>query len=185
MVQIKTINLKGKAYAQVGDRVNAFHQTYKNGSIRTDLNITGNTAIIKATVIPDVENEKRYFQGSALSVSLNKEKGLEKLETTAIGRALAMAGFATDGQIASYEEIERFENNNSQTQKPQNSSKQNFENSPKIDVWMSQNQFEKLMQTDNLKIIKTVLNSKTTKDGKTFGIKKEYRQKLQEKLNNV
>jgi hypothetical protein len=177
---IKTINLKGRPYAQVGDRVNAFNKAHKNGSIRTDLNVTGNTAVVKATVVPDVENEKRYFQGSALSVSLNEEKGLEKLETTAVGRALAMAGFATDGQIVTYEEMQRFEENNNENKtQTQNQAKSN------IEVWLTEKQFQNLMQSDTPEVLKAVLESKKTKEGKSFGIKNEYRTQLQNKLNQL
>ena len=111
MSKVKTINLKGKAYAQVGDRVNALHDKYSNCSIRTDIQFNGTTAVVKATVILDIDNPERFYTGTAMSVNLNTEKALEKLETTAVGRALAFAGFASDGTIATAEEMERFEAN--------------------------------------------------------------------------
>jgi hypothetical protein len=56
---------------------------------------------------------------------------------------------------------------------------------PKIEVWMSQEQFDNLIESTDSTLIETVLSSKQTKEGKTFGMKKEYRQKLTEKLNNL
>jgi len=35
-------------------------------------------------------------------------KDFEKQETIAVGRALAFAGFLSDGEVASYEEMEDF-----------------------------------------------------------------------------
>lgn len=67
----------------------------------------------------------------------------------------------------------------------QNSSNQNFEAKPKIEVWMSQEQFDKAMASQDSNVLNTILNSKTTKEGKTFGMKKEFREKLTEKLNNL
>lgn len=40
---------------------------------------------------------------------LKKEKGFEKNESIAVGRALAMLGYAGSGEIASSEEMEEFE----------------------------------------------------------------------------
>lgn len=40
---------------------------------------------------------------------IEMEKGFEKLETIAVGRALAMLGYAADGNVASDEEMKAFE----------------------------------------------------------------------------
>lgn len=40
---------------------------------------------------------------------VEQEKGFEKLETIAVGRALAMLGYAADGNVASDEEMRAFE----------------------------------------------------------------------------
>lgn len=108
---IKTINLKGNQYAPVDERIKEFHKNNPNCSIRTETVLQGDKIIeAKATVIPDVTNLEQYFTGSALGI-LGKEKALEKLETVAVGRALAFAGLLADGSIASVEEMERFESN--------------------------------------------------------------------------
>jgi hypothetical protein len=108
MQEIKTINLKGREYAPVGERVKAFHEAFKEGtSILTDVEFKEGWAYVKATV----SFEEKVFTGHSFG-KLGTEKALEKLETVAVGRALAFAGFAPDGSIASYEEIERFSEHN-------------------------------------------------------------------------
>lgn len=109
---IKTINLKGKEYAPVKERVKAFHEDCKNGSIQTNwftaFEGEANTLIsFKATVTPDVTNEDRIFTGHALG-KVQNEKAFEKLETIAVGRALANAGYLADGDVASADEMERY-----------------------------------------------------------------------------
>ena len=108
---MKTIKLSGNDYAPVDERIREFHKMNANGSIRTAILLQGDKLIeARATVIPDVKNPERYFTGSAVGY-LGKEKALEKLETVAVGRALAFAGLLADGRIASFEEMERFQEN--------------------------------------------------------------------------
>jgi hypothetical protein len=109
---VKTMNLKGNEYAPVDERLKAFHKDNSNCSITTETSIKDNKIIeARAIITPNVCNPKRVFTGSALGI-LGKEKALEKLETVAVGRALAFAGYLADGKIASSEEMERFEANN-------------------------------------------------------------------------
>lgn len=113
--EIKTINLKGKEYAPVNERVRMLHHDNGNCSIVTDTVILSDTMVMtKATIIPDVQNPERKFTGSAIG-QIGREKAFEKLETVAVGRALAFAGYLVDGSIASYEEMERFVDNTEPT----------------------------------------------------------------------
>jgi hypothetical protein len=115
MADLKTIKLSGNDYAPVDERIKAFHSANGNGSIRTVTALIGADFIeSKATVIPDVSNPERYFTGSAMG-KIGREKAYEKLETVAVGRALAFAGFLADGRIASAEEMERFALNSVET----------------------------------------------------------------------
>lgn len=102
------MNLKGKQYAPVGERIKALHDTYSNTKIETQYDFKEGWCIFKATLTPDVEKPDRFFTGHSMG-KVATEKALEKLETVAIGRALAIGGFAPDGTIASYEEMEKFE----------------------------------------------------------------------------
>jgi len=104
---VKTIKLQGKDYAQVNDRIKAFHAKYPNGSITTEPNLTGEVCFVKAIVTPDVANPARVYSASSYG-TLKGVKAFEKLETVAVGRALAYLGFSIDGSIASAEEMEEF-----------------------------------------------------------------------------
>ena len=119
---MKTINLKGKNYAPVSARVEQFHKDHKDGSITTETTFTEGYVIVKATitfgVIYSTEMnatsvgainplQARTFTGHSYG-TVKGEKAFEKLETTAVGRALAFAGYLAGGEIASYDEIENF-----------------------------------------------------------------------------
>ena len=109
MNKIKTITLQGKEYAQVKDRIKAFREDTTNGSITTDVTYNDGVAIMKATVISDLASEfSKRATGQAFG-KVDGQKGFEKLETIAVGRALAFMGYMTDGAVASSEEMEQFE----------------------------------------------------------------------------
>lgn len=105
-MEIKTIDLKGKKYAPVSERVAQFHKDHVKGTINTEYNFNEGYCIFKATVSFD----DRTFNGHAFG-KVGVEKAFEKLESVAVGRALAMAGYLAGGEIASYDEIEKFNGN--------------------------------------------------------------------------
>lgn len=109
--KLPTIKLKGKDYVQVKDRILFFNEEYPNGSIRTEVEHKqdGSYAWMKAIVIPDVKNPERYFVGRSAS-PVDEEKSYEKLETVAVGRALALMGIGILESVASAEEIQKFFN---------------------------------------------------------------------------
>lgn len=107
-MEIKTIDLKGKKYAPVGERLKAFHEAFSNGMIVTEYDFKEGWCIFRASVTPDMEKDTRFFTGHSMG-KVASEKALEKLETVAVGRALAFAGLAPDGSIASYEEMQKFQ----------------------------------------------------------------------------
>lgn len=105
---MKTISLQGKNYCQVKDRIAEAHKTEKQLSIKTTYDIFDKEKmvfIVKATVTM----EKWEFTWHAIGAQKAK-KDFEKLETIAVGRALALAGFLSDGEVASYEEAEDYAN---------------------------------------------------------------------------
>lgn len=113
---IRTVNIKGKEYAEVNQRIRAFRMVYPEGFINTDMKSNENgICIFHAAVGYYVENEgfmDRVTLGTGTayekesSTFINKTSYIENCETSAVGRALGMAGFGIDTSVASAEEVE-------------------------------------------------------------------------------
>jgi hypothetical protein len=106
---MKKIQIKGKDYIEVNERIKEFHKKYPDGSITTDLIEMTDRFITKTTVIPDATIPERKFTGIAYekedSTFINKTSALENCETSSVGRALGMLGIGIDTSIASYDEV--------------------------------------------------------------------------------
>ena len=100
---MKTISLQGKQYAQVKDRIAEAHKTNSKLSILTTVECFDKEKL-SFLFTAEVENEKWKFTWHALQ-SIQAKKDFEKWETIAVGRALALAGYLSDWEVASYEEI--------------------------------------------------------------------------------
>jgi len=110
---MKSINIKGKEYYEVHQRILEFHKLYKNGCIKTKiLSNEDGVVLIKATVIPDMSNPERCFYGHASEWQedtkslVNATSHIENCETSAVGRALGMLGIGIDTGFASKDEID-------------------------------------------------------------------------------
>ena len=105
-----TIDLKGKDYAQVKDRIFEFRSDNPNGLIETTPTIQPDGSILfKARILKD-KGDMTSAESSGHALGLNKgDKSFEKLETIAVGRALALLGYSSSGEIASSEEMEDIE----------------------------------------------------------------------------
>jgi hypothetical protein len=123
-LQEKAIDIKGKKYVLVADRILYFNEEYPNGRIKTYLKSKPDAerVIIKAIVIPDVENPKRCFTGHSQALwgdgYINKTSAVENCETSAIGRALAMMGIGVIDSLASVDEINKAEIQSKMTMSP-------------------------------------------------------------------
>ena len=110
MKKLETVDLKGKEYATVPTRTKQFRSECPNGLIETTpiIQPDGMTVIFTARILKDKSNP---YSGEATGHSIGKlsgDKAFEKLETVAIGRALAILGYMASGDIASSEEMEEF-----------------------------------------------------------------------------
>lgn len=109
----KAIDIKGKKYVLVSDRVLYFNENYPNGSIVTTRIITEEPEleVFKATVMPDCSKPERYFtwysQAKWGDGYINKTSALENAETSAVGRALAFMGIWVIDSIASADEMNK------------------------------------------------------------------------------
>ena len=116
--QITTTNIKGKEYAEVNQRIKAFRMVYPGGCIKTDMisNVDG-VCVFRAEVYAKLsaEDEEGGYEDYLLGVGhayekesssfINKTSYIENCETSAVGRALGMAGFGIDTSICSVEEL--------------------------------------------------------------------------------
>lgn len=109
-MKTKTIDLKGKQYAQVKDRLQEFRKDNPRGLIKTTPEFMPDGQVHFTAYILKDKAEETSADATGHSYGPNKgEKQFEKLETIAVGRALALLGYASDGEIASSEEMEEFE----------------------------------------------------------------------------
>ena len=130
-MELPTIKLKGKDYVQVKDRIIFFNETYPNGQITTKIVSVIDSKMVRfrATVQPDVSNPRKFVAHSFGTI--DEVKAFEKLETVAVGRALALMGIGIVESIASADEMDRFNNKPQNTQTPIASPKAQTENSQK------------------------------------------------------
>ena len=123
---IRTTNIKGKEYAEVNQRVKAFRTLYPEGFIITEILCReGGLCIIKATVGHYADGKSVILAtGTAYekegSSQINRTSYIENCETSAVGRALGMAGFGIDTSIASADEMNNalLQQNTNDVQKP-------------------------------------------------------------------
>jgi hypothetical protein len=110
MKRVDTVDLKGKQYAQVSDRIKAFREDCPRGSITVlppEVR-DGGTIIVGVRVLKDKADVGSGEATQYAMGEVGKEKIFEKLQTVATGRALAMLGYMASGEIASSEEMEEF-----------------------------------------------------------------------------
>lgn len=102
------MDIKGKAYTLVNERVRAFRQLYPEGSITTELvSDTDGVCTFKAIVsYGDLVLATGYAQEKESSSYINKTSYIENCETSAVGRALGFLGIGIEMSIASAEEVE-------------------------------------------------------------------------------
>ena len=114
--QITTTNIKGKEYAEVNQRIKAFRMVYPDGYIKTRISYLENgMCVIVAncgyTVLDKDGNTDEVHLGTGTAYEkesssfINKTSYIENCETSAVGRALGMAGFGIDTSVCSAEEL--------------------------------------------------------------------------------
>ena len=118
---IATTDIKGKAYAEVNERIKAFRMLYPEGTIATEMisNVDG-VCIFKASVYSNSNPTVNSLLGTGHAYEkegsnfINATSYIENCETSAVGRALAMCGLGIDVAIRSAEEVANAERNQAQ-----------------------------------------------------------------------
>ena len=106
--KMKTVDIKGKKYVEVNERIKYFRANYKSYAMVTDIvELTDVRVVIKATVM----DATGYAVSTGLayedkgSTFINKTSYIENCETSAIGRALGNFGIGIDTSVASADEV--------------------------------------------------------------------------------
>ena len=114
--EIQLVDVKGKQYAEVAQRITAFRKVYPMGSIETEIVSLADGVVVMQATAKTVEG---YVLGTGFayekegSTFINKTSYIENCETSAVGRALGFAGFGSDASVASYEEVKNAQLNQS------------------------------------------------------------------------
>ena len=105
---MKSIEIRGKQYVPVNERVKEFRAKYPELRVLTELvSLDENSVVMKAT-ITDMEGNilaNGYAQEDRGSSNINKTSYVENCETSAVGRALGMFGIGIDASMASADEV--------------------------------------------------------------------------------
>lgn len=105
---LTTIDVKGKAYAEVAQRLQGFRKLFPNGTIETEIiSNDGEVVTMKATV---KDGDLVLATGHAFENKsdgyINKTSYIENCETSAVGRALGFLGIGSTSSIASADEVQ-------------------------------------------------------------------------------
>lgn len=106
---LQVIDVKGKGYVEVNQRIKAFRMLYPNGSIQTNIeSLENGVCVMRAVVFDDEQNvlgigHAYEKEGNGF---INQTSYIENCETSAVGRALGMIGIGIETSIASAEEVQ-------------------------------------------------------------------------------
>jgi hypothetical protein len=111
---MQTIKIKGKDYVTVSERLKHLAENYQY-AINTDYKYFEERKmwVVKASLLIHKNGGVFEYTGLAQEIESNNYKevnhtsALENAETSAVGRACAMAGIGIDGGIASAEEVNK------------------------------------------------------------------------------
>ena len=105
---IMTIDVKGKQYSAVNERIKAFRINHPLGTIATNIEKLENGIVVMSC---EVKDENGFLLGKAFayekenSTFINKTSFIENCCTSATGRALGYAGYGIDLSVCSAEEV--------------------------------------------------------------------------------
>lgn len=112
------VKIHGKEYRTVAERLEEFHREYPQSDIKTEvISNVGGVVVMKATIHIKDGTYIGHASEKEDSTIINKTSALENAETSAVGRALAFAGYA-GSEIASADEVASAISGQNKTTKP-------------------------------------------------------------------
>lgn len=105
---MRTINIKGKEYVPVTERVKEFHRVYPDYKLLTDIVHFDENSVIMVAKIYDQDGKlvaNGHAQEDRNASNINKTSYVENCETSAVGRAIGMLGIGIDASMASADEV--------------------------------------------------------------------------------
>lgn len=113
-MKLKTVNIKGKEYVQVHERVRAFREVFPKYRLISEIISVGEDGngggivTMKASVLDENGNvlATGHAQEKEASSNVNRTSYIENCETSAFGRALGNLGIGIDTSFATADEVE-------------------------------------------------------------------------------
>lgn len=105
---MKTINIKGKEYVTVNERLKEFRNTFKDYSLVSEIiELGADYCTMKATIIDDkgVVRATGFAREVIAKSPINKFAFVENCETSAMGRALGNFGIGIDEAVCTADEL--------------------------------------------------------------------------------
>ena len=112
--KLTAMDIKGKKYIPVNERVKAFRMLFPEGQIITELVKYEDGVVIMKAIIGDGMGKTLaidYAKEVEGSTNINRTSAVENCSTSATGRALGLLGIGIDTSIASYEEVQNAQMN--------------------------------------------------------------------------
>jgi len=105
---MESIDIKGKQYITVNERVKEFRRLHPQGQILTSIlaNVDSQVMFKAEIVVEGVTVSTGHAYEKEGSSFINKTSYIENCETSAIGRALGMYGIGIDTSLASADEVQ-------------------------------------------------------------------------------
>ena len=126
---MKSVDIKGKQYIMVNERIKEFRKQHPNGQILTQVmaNVDGQVMFQAKVIVEGVLVATGHAYEKEASTFINKTSYIENCETSAIGRALGVYGIGIDASLASAEEVVNAVNNQESTKNKTYLKKEEFD----------------------------------------------------------
>lgn len=105
---MRSINIKGKEYIPVNERVKEFRAKYPDHILLSELVSLDENSVVMVAKVYDKDGNvvaNGYAQEDRNASNINKTSYVENCETSAVGRALGMFGIGIDASMASADEV--------------------------------------------------------------------------------